>query len=240
MTKKLINQNDIYNKELLNLIDSDHVFSNNPIDRFKKKIKTFDKIKNQNKIQKLEKLKELINSIEDCKLKENSNKIILGSGNIDSPILLVGEAPGDMEDKYKKTFESEHDVLLKKMLKAINIEKENIYTTYVVNFLPPNERKPTTNEINRYSVFLKEHISIISPKLLILMGSTAMEALTGINNNISVERGKWKEIIIKDRSYDVMITFNPSYLLRKPENKKLSWEDLKKIKQKILELKINI
>ena len=72
------------------------------------------------------------------------------------------------------------------------------------------------------------------------MGSTAMESLTGLNRKISNERGKWKEVIIKNTSYNVIITFSPSYLLRVPENKKYSWEDLKKIKQKILDLKLNI
>ena len=72
------------------------------------------------------------------------------------------------------------------------------------------------------------------------MGSSAMEALTGLNSKISTERGKWKEVIIKNTNYDVIITFNPSYLLRVPENKKYSWEDLKKIKQKIYDLKLNI
>ena len=72
------------------------------------------------------------------------------------------------------------------------------------------------------------------------MGSSAMEALTGINSKISSERGKWKEVILKSKTYPIMITFNPSYLIRFPENKKYSWEDLKKIKQKIQDLKIKI
>ena len=72
------------------------------------------------------------------------------------------------------------------------------------------------------------------------MGSTAMEAVTGSNNKISNERGNWKEIILKDKTYPIMITFSPSYLLKFPENKKFSWEDLKKIKRKIEDLKIKI
>ena len=72
------------------------------------------------------------------------------------------------------------------------------------------------------------------------MGSSAMEAVTGINSKISSERGKWKEIILKNKTYPVMISFNQSYLIRFPENKKYSWEDLKKIKQKIQDLKIKI
>ena len=80
----------------------------------------------------------------------------------------------------------------------------------------------------------------IDPKIVILFGSTAMESLTSTNEKISYERGKWKEIILKNKTYPLMVTFNPSYLIRFPENKKFSWEDLKKIKQKILDLKIRI
>ena len=126
------------------------------------------------------------------------------------------------------------------MLIAINIKKENIYSTYAVNFRPPKDRKPTSVEIKRYSLYLQKHISIINPKIIILMGSTAMETLTGLNDKISIERGKWKEIIVKNTNYNVIITFNPSYLLRVPENKKYSWADLKKIKQKIIDLGLSI
>ena len=80
----------------------------------------------------------------------------------------------------------------------------------------------------------------INPKIIILFGSTAMEALTGFNNRISNERGKWKEIILKNKTFPLMITFSPSYLIRFPENKKYSWDDLKKIKQKIINLGIKI
>ena len=72
------------------------------------------------------------------------------------------------------------------------------------------------------------------------MGSTAMEAVTGLDNKISSERGKWKEIILKNKTFPIMITFSPSYLIRFPENKKFSWEDLKKIRKKISDLKIKI
>ena len=125
------------------------------------------------------------------------------------------------------------------MLDAINIKLEKVYATYSTNYRPPEDRKPTTQEIKRYSTFLKEHISIINPKIIILMGSTAMEAVTGLNNKISNERGKWKEIILKNETFPIMVTFSPSYLIRFPENKKYSWADLKKIKQKIQDLNIN-
>ena len=117
---------------------------------------------------------------------------------------------------------------------------EKVYLTYSINFRPPEDRKPTSQEIKRYSTFLKEHILTINPRIIILMGATAMEAITGLNNKISSERGKWKEIILKNKTFPLMITFSPSYLIRFPENKKYSWEDLKKIRQKINEMKIVI
>ena len=243
MSKKAINQNTNYNSELLSSIGSNFIFDENPINRFKK---TTNNLIAENNIAEVDKEKELtklimqINSIENCSLKNNSKKIVLGDGNINSSIMLIGEAPGLAEDNIGLTFEGEIGVLLKKMLIAINIKKENIYSTYAVNFRPPEDRKPTSIEIKRYSQFLQKHISIIRPKIIILMGSTAMESLTGLNSKISIERGKWKEIIVKNTNYNVIITFNPSYLLRVPENKKHSWEDLKKIKQKIIDLKLNI
>ena len=131
-------------------------------------------------------------------------------------------------------------MLLNKMLLAIKIKREKVYSTYSINFRPPNDRKPTTQEIRRYSIFLKEHISIIDPKILILMGTTAMEAVTGLGNQISNERGNWKEIIIGNKTIPVIITFNPSYLIRYPDKKKFSWEDLKKIRKKVEDLNIII
>jgi uracil-DNA glycosylase len=243
MSKKVINQNTNYDLELLSSIDSNFIFDENPINRLKntsnnqKKDNCFDEVDRE---KQLNELKLQIKSINDCNLKNNSKKIVFGDGNINSPIMLVGEAPGVEEDKAGQTFLGEVGDLLKKMLNAINIKKENIYTTYAVNFRPPEDRKPTANEIKRYSHFLQKQISIIKPKIIILMGSTAMESLTGLNSKISIERGKWKEVIVKNTSYKVIITFNPSYLLRVPENKKYSWEDLKRIKQKINEMKIVI
>ena len=243
MSKKVINQNANYVSELLNSIESNFIFDENPIYRLNNTTsnpKKKDAVGEIDKEKELDELKLQINSIIDCDLKNNSKKIVLGDGNINSPIMLVGEAPGIQEDGSGLTFLGEVGDLLKKMLSAINIKKENIYSTYAVNFRPPEDRKPTPKEIKRYSQFLQKQISIIKPKLIILMGSTAMESLTGLNSKISMERGKWKEVIVQNTTYNTIITFNPSYLLRAPENKKYSWEDLKKIKQKIIDLKLKI
>ena len=239
MTKKTLNQNAKYVQELIEAVEPDFSFFNEPISRFNDNNENIDKFI-LNKDEKLQNLREKIFSIENCNLKENSKNLILGDGNINSPIMLIGETPGSKEENSGLSFQGEVGTLLNKMLIAIDIKRENVYTTYSINFKTPEDRKPTSNEINRYSSFLKEHISIIDPKILVLLGSTAMEAVTGINRKISNERGKWNEIILNNKTYPIMITFSPSYLIRFPENKRYSWEDLKKIKQKIIDLKIKI
>ncbi len=239
MTKKVLNQNAKYVQELINAIEPDFNFSKEPINRMKV-FKNNKENSNQDKFGLLKNLREKINSIENCNLKKNSLNLVLGDGDINSSIMLIGETPGEAEESTGHSYQGEIGSLLKKMLSAINIKIEKVYSTYSINFRPPEDRKPTAQEIKRYSIFLKEHISIINPKIVILMGSTAMESVTGLNNRISGERGKWKEIILKNITYPLIITFSPSYLIRFPENKKYSWEDLKKIKQKILDLNIKI
>ena len=239
MIKNKSEHSSVYTDELINTIEQDFIFSNKPINRFKNNTE-IDINKNLQKNELLEELKNQINSIENCNLKSNSKNIVLGDGNPNSPIMLIGEAPTTIEDDNCKVFQGEVGVLLDKMLNAINIKRNSIYLCYAINFRPPEDRKPTSQEIKRYSNFLKKHISIIDPKLIVVMGSSAMEALTGTGNKISKERGNWKEIILDNKTYPMMISFNPSYLIRFPENKKYSWEDLKKIRDKIQKLKIKL
>ena len=239
MTKKFLNQNTKIDQEFIKMIKDDFNFSNKPINRFKN---DFDNksLKKDDKIKLLSHLKKQINSIENCNLKDNSKHFVMGEGDIHSQIMIIGEAPNKEEDEIGLPFLGESGLLLNKMLLAINLKRKNIYLTYSINFRTPEDRKPNTNEIARYSIFLKEHISIIDPKIIILLGSTAMESVIGSGDKISNERGKWKEIILKNKTFPVITTFSPSYLIRFPDNKKFSWEDLKKIRKKIKDLNITI
>ena len=231
MTSEEKNQNNIINSELI-LDNSKYIFSDKPINRLKTKPKVED-------ISiKLDELRIEIENIENCELKKNASKIVFNDGDYESKIMIVGEGPGQKEDETGKPFVGDAGLLLNKMLKSINIERKNVYITNVVNYRPPNNRKPEPAEITKYSNFLRKHISIIDPKMLILMGSTAMESLFGTNIKITKERGSWKDIIINNKTYLCMITFHPAYLLRQPENKKYSWTDLKEIRKKIDQLNI--
>ena len=216
------NQNDI-----LQSFELEFEYENKPINRIKKPLEQLDKS------VLLKKLEKEINEIKECELKKNSNNLVFSDGDFNSPVMIVGEGPGQREDELRKPFVGEAGLLLNKMLNAINIDRNKIYITNVVNFRPPNNRKPEKSEINRYSYYLRKHISIINPKILILLGSTAMESLLGSNVKISKIRGTWKEIIINDKVYNSIVTFHPAYLLRQPDQKKYSWLDLKEIKKKI-------
>ena len=224
--------NEVLNDEFLKSIDSNYEFSNKPIRRLKKSQQP-----GEIKLQ-LENLKKQIAEIDACDLKNHANQLVFSDGNFRSKIMLVGEGPGQKEDEIGKPFMGDAGKLLNKMLAAIDIKRESIYITNVVNYRPPNNRKPTTAEINKYSKFLYEHISIINPKILIIMGGAAMEALIGNNFKISKERGIWKDVIIKGKTYLSIVTFHPAYLLRQPDQKKYSWIDLKEIRKKINELNI--
>ena len=225
------NQNNIITTEPI-LENIEYIFENKPINRFKTKPKVEDAS------IKLNELKKEIENIENCELKKNASKIVFSDGDYKSKIMIVGEGPGQKEDQEGKPFVGDAGILLNKMLKSINIDRKKVYITNVVNFRPPNNRKPEPSEISKYSNFLRKHIAIIDPKILILMGSTAMESLFGSNIKITKERGSWKDIIINNKTYLCMITFHPAYLLRQPENKKFSWTDLKEIRKKIDQLNI--
>ena len=234
MIEKDKNQNDILSSELSNSYDIEYIFNDKPINRIKTKPKV------EEKSYLLDGLRKKIENIENCELKSHAKQIVFSDGSSESSIMIVGEGPGQKEDEIGKPFVGDAGMLLNKMLKAINIDRKNIYITNVVNYRPPNNRKPEPAEIIRYSNFLREHISIIDPKILILMGSTAMESLFGSKIKISKERGIWKEVIINNKTYLTMITFHPAYLLRQPDQKKYSWSDLKEIKIKIDKLGLQI
>lgn len=216
------NQNDI-----LQSFELEFEYENKPINRFQRPSEEVDKS------ILLKKLEKEISEIKDCELRKNSNKLVFSDGDFNSPIMIVGEGPGQREDELGKPFVGEAGLLLNKMLKAINLDRDKVYITNVINFRPPNNRKPEKSEISKYSYYLRKHISIINPKILILLGSTAMESLLGSNVKISKIRGTWKEIIINDKVYNSIVTFHPAYLLRQPEQKKYSWLDLKETKKKI-------
>ena len=204
----------------------------------KRTIKTSSNLSEENKSIKLDKLKSKIKLIKNCDLKRSANNLVFGDGSIDSKIMIIGEGPGAQEDAEGKPFVGRAGKLLDKMLASIKLDRTKVYISNVVNYRPPENRSPTEIEIKRYLPYLINHIEIINPKILVLLGKTALNALVGNEAVISKARGKWTQKDIGKIKPWVIASFHPAYLMRQPEQKKLAWIDLKMIRDKLKILKI--
>ena len=217
---KLINYNLIYNNAAINRYKKDNFGISE------------DKAKN------LAFLKKSIINQKNCNLQKNAKNIVFSDGNPKSKIMLIGEAPGANEDQEGLPFVGRAGMLLDKMLAAIKLDRKNVYISNIINYRPPDNRRPTEEEIKQYLPFISKHIEIINPKILVLLGSTAMNALIGKDVVISKMRGKWFEKKFGNCKTSVIITFHPAFLMRQPAQKKMAWIDLKMIRDKKINLKI--
>ena len=149
--------------------------------------------------------------------------------------MVIGEAPGEEEDKLGKPFKGKAGQLLDKMLEAIGQNRENTYLTNLIFWRPPGNRNPTFEEINICLPFVLKHIEIIKPKILILAGAIAAKAILNENNKGIIQlRGNWQNFMLnKSLIIKTMPIFHPAFLLRQPSRKRDAWEDLKKIKREI-------
>ena len=214
------------------LINHSLIFNNKSINRYNRNQPDIQK----NKVQRLKKLRDDIKDIKNCKLKESASNLVFSDGYPDSKVMIIGEGPGANEDKEGLPFVGRAGQLLDKMLNAINLNREKVYITNVVNYRPPENRKPTDIEVERYLPFLKKHIEVVKPKIILLLGSTAMNAILGKTDVISKMRGKWYELNINNLKIYSIVSFHPAYLLRQPDQKKFSWIDLKMIREKLKKL----
>ena len=204
------------------------IYNNKAINRYKK-----DNFEiSADKTISLERLRKSINEIKNCSLKNNATNMVFSDGNPKSKIMLLGEAPGFNEDQESLPFVGRAGALLDKMLASINLDRKNVYISNIINFRPPENRRPTDEEIKRYLPFVEKHIEIINPKILVLLGSTAMNALIGSEVVISKVRGNWIEKKFGKCKTSIIVTFHPAFLMRQPAQKKMAWIDLKMIRDK--------
>ena len=231
---KKINTKTIKLIKFYNFINYNLIYNNKAINRYKKD--TFEI--SGDKAEKLEKLKKSISNIKNCELKKSATNIVFADGNPKAKIMLIGEGPGSNEDQEGLPFVGRAGALLDKMLASIDLNRKNVYITNVVNYRPPENRRPTEKEIAKYLPYLKKHIEIINPKILVLLGSTALNALIGNEIVISKARGQWIEKQFGECKTSVIITFHPAFLMRQPAQKKMAWIDLKMIRDRKSKLKI--
>lgn len=171
------------------------------------------------------KLLELFFQVRDCQncaLSKQRKKIVFGSGNPSSPILLIGEAPGVNEDLQGKPFVGEAGKLLDKILAAINLSREKIFITNVIKCHPPKNRDPLPDEIIACEEWLNKQIEIIKPTFILILGRVAAHSLLKTTNSLSGLRGKVFDLF----GAKALVTYHPAALLRDPLLKRKTWEDV--------------
>ena len=229
MTKKINNKLSKLVK-YYSLINYNLIYDNKSINRYKKNKLGI----NSNKVALLKKLANSLKNIKNCDLKKSATNLVFSDGNINSKIMIINDYPNEIDEKegLPLSKKSESGLLFDKMIKAINFDRSDLYITNVVNFKTPNNRKPTSDEISKYKIFLKSHIEIINPSILILLGSIPLQAIFGEDKLISKERGKWFNKEIGTCKTNIISTFHPTFLINQQEQKKKSWFDLKLIRDK--------
>ena len=164
------------------------------------------------------------NNCHQCVLAKTRNKVVFGKGNKNSNILIIGEAPGKEEDLTAEPFVGRAGKLLTEILLSIKLKRDDVYITNTVKCRPPENRNPSSNEIESCASYLDQQISLISPKVIILLGKVAAERI--LNSSEPMVSLRKKIHYYKDTKIPTLVFYHPAYLLRSPGEKKKVWEDI--------------
>jgi len=174
-------------------------------------------------------LKNEVSCCRKCPLSKERSKAVFGSGSINAKLMFIGEAPGHEEDMQGLPFVGEAGMLLTKIIEAMGIKREDVYISNILKCRPPQNRNPLPEEISMCIDYLHKQIDIIKPRIICGLGKFASQTLLNTQIPISKLRGSWREY----RGIKFMPTYHPAYLLRNPKDKKIVWEDMKKIMKEI-------
>lgn len=175
-----------------------------------------------------EELEESIKNCEKCKLCKERTNIVFGIGNKNADIMFIGEGPGADEDKQGIPFVGKAGQLMDKALQGLGINRDELYIANIVKCRPPQNRVPEKDEATACMNYLRNQVILVKPKIIVLLGSTALKNILGENHSITMERGKW----IEHKGIKYMPTWHPAALLRDETKKIQFWQDLKKVKPK--------
>ena len=182
----------------------------------------------------LAELKAAMEAFEGCGLKRTAANTVFADGTPAGGVMFIGEAPGRDEDRVGKPFVGRAGQLLDKMLASIGLSrKTNAYITNVINWRPPDNRDPTPEEAAMCLPFLRRHIELADPGVIILLGAVAARHVMGISDGIMKSRGRWMEYRVGEKMVPIMPTLHPAYLLRQPAHKKLAWRDLQSLAERM-------
>jgi DNA polymerase len=180
----------------------------------------------------------LVAGFDGCGLKRTATNTVFADGNPAAAVMIIGEGPGADEDRIGRPFVGRAGQLLDRMLAAIQLDRESVHITNVVYWRPPGNRTPTTAEIASCLPFVLRHIAVVHPKILVLAGGTAANALLPGGQGITRLRGRWFDLEIPGLAEPVptLPMFHPSFLLRTPERKREAWHDLLALRARLDEL----
>lgn len=183
--------------------------------------------------------KELENSIincKKCKLCNNRNNIVFGEGNKQADIMFIGEGPGADEDMQGLPFVGKAGKLMNMAFEGLGIDRKKVYIANIVKCRPPSNRTPEADEAKACLNYLRNQVILVKPKIIVLLGSTALKNILGNEYGITSSRGKW----VERKGIYYMPTFHPAALLRDDTKKINFWQDLKEVQAKATELEIKI
>lgn len=180
-----------------------------------------------------EELEQSIVNCNKCKLCTNRTNIVFGVGNKEADIMMIGEGPGADEDRKGEPFVGKAGQLMNKALTGLGLKREELYIANIVKCRPPSNRVPEQDEAEACLNYLRNQVILVKPKIIVLLGSTALKNILGKEYSITAMRGKW----IEQKGIYYMPTWHPAALLR-DENKKIEfWNDLKEVRKKEEELR---
>ena len=166
-----------------------------------------------------------------CPLCEGCTQKVMGQGDPNAPLMLIGEGPGEQEDLRGEAFVGRAGELLTKMLAAIDIPRDRVYICNTVKCRPPKNRTPKPEELAACQPHLLAQIALVKPKVIFLLGSTAVRVMLGKEYRITQCRGQW----FRRGDIDIIATFHPAALLRDPRRKHDTWADLKMARARLQE-----
>ena len=161
-----------------------------------------------------------------CELHQTRTQTVFGVGNQRADVLIVGEAPGQEEDARGEPFVGRAGQLLDAMLRAIDLQREQVYITNILKCRPPQNRNPRPEEIAHCEEYLHRQIDLLQPKIIFALGKFAAQTLLSSDDSVSAMRAAQHEY----RGIPLLVSYHPAYLLRKPTEKRKSWHDLLRLK----------
>jgi DNA polymerase len=183
-------------------------------------------------------LKAALENFDGCELKRFAKHTVFADGNPAGRMMFIGEAPGRDEDEQGLPFVGRAGQLLDRMLAAAGLDRTKVYITNVINWRPPQNREPTPEEAAACLPFLRRHIELAAPEIIVLLGAVAVRHVLGLTDGIMRLRGNWQVYQTGARTIPVMPTLHPAYLLRQPSAKRLAWRDMLAITERAKPLNI--